>query len=410
VRSAALALALLLPAADQVSDLNDRARAALDGDRPAEAVQLLQQAVKLQPDEPVLVRNLAWATFRRGQLAAEARRSVDALADFREAWRLNPDEPGYASHAGQLLLRQYRLDEATRILRDVVGRHPGHADGWLLLGDALALQGALADALAAYDQAVTLGEGQVAEAARAASARTAREHEVERDYQLDHTPSFDILGPVDSLGPQFAPRLAAVLERARAEVCATLNVTPAHRVTVVLYPPDAFRAATGTHEWVGGLFDRKIRLPIADVDRDAPQIEAAFRHEFTHLIVSEIAPACPTLLNEGLAQVLEHGRGRGVARLVDYLDAHPGGRAGLPGLGDLPDSFVQLTDRDQVTLAYLLSHAFVDRMVALHGTGRVLDWARAADHLALAEAFEEVFGRPLGEQEEQFREHIRTAR
>ena len=201
-----------------------------------------------------------------------------------------------------------------------------------------------------------------------------------------------------------------MLERARAEVCATLNVTPAHRVSVVLYPPEAFRAATGTHEWVGGLFDRKIRLPIADVDRDAPQIEAAFRHEFTHLVVSEASPSCPTLLNEGLAQVLEHGRGKGVDRLVEYLDAHPGGRESLPRLADLPDTFVQIGDRDQVTLAYLLSHAFVDRMVALHGTGRVLDWARAADRLPLAEAFEEAFGRSLAEQEAQFREHVRTAR
>jgi hypothetical protein len=410
MRPVALLLALLLPAADQVSDLNDRARAALDGDRPAEAVQLLQKAVALQPGEEVLVRNLAWATFRRGQQAAAAHRHVDALADYREAWRLNPDEPGYASHAGQLLLRQYRLDEAAKLLREVVGRHPAHADGWLLLGDALALQGALPDALEAYDQAVERGEGQVAEVARAARERTAREHEVEKDYQLDRTPSFDILGPVDTPGPQFAPRLAAVLERARAEVCATLNATPAHRVSVVLYPPEAFRAATGTHEWVGGLFDRKIRLPIGDVDRDAPQIEAAFRHEFTHLVVSEVSPSCPTLLNEGLAQVLEHGRGKGVDRLVGYLDSHPGGRQSLPHLGDLPETFVQIGDRDQVTLAYLLSHAFVDRMVALHGTGRVLDWARAADRLPLAEAFEEAFGRALTEQEAQFREHVRTAR
>jgi len=409
--TAVLLLALVLPAAgDQVSDLNDRARAALDAGRPAEAVQLLQKAVLLEPDEPVLGKNLAWALFERGRLAAEAHRSADALADWQQAWKLNPDEPGYASHAGQLLLRQYRLDEAEKLLRDALVRHADHADGWLLLGDTLALQDRLPEAVEAYDTAAAKGTGRLAEIARAASARTAREHEVEKDYRLDRTPYFDILGPIDTQGPQFGARLAAVLERARAEVCAALDVHPQHRATVVLYPPEAFRAATGTHAWVGGLFDRKIRLPIADVDRDAPQIEAAFRHEFTHLIVSELAAECPTFLNEGLAQVMEHGRGKGLPRLLTYLDARPGGRAALPHLADLPDSFVSLADSEAVTQAYLLSHAFIDELVMLNGTGPVLAWVRALDDQPLDEAFESAFRRPLREQEEMFRDRVRTAR
>jgi tetratricopeptide (TPR) repeat protein len=410
-RAAALLLALLLlGAGDEVTDLNDRARAALDGGRPAEAVQLLQKAVALQPGEPILVRNLAWALFQRGQLAAQAHRSGDALADFQQAGRLNPDEPGYASHAGQLLLRQYRLDEAEDLLRAALARHPGHADGWLLLGDTLALADQLPEAVEAYDRAAAQGEGRLAEIARAASARTAREHAVEKDYRLDRTPYFDILGPVDTQGPQFGTRLAAVLERARAEVCAALAVHPQHRATVVLYPPEAFRAATGTHEWVGGLFDRKIRLPIADVERDAPEIEAAFRHEFTHLVVSELSASCPTFVNEGLAQVMEHGRGKGLARLVAWLDSRPGGRAALPRLADLPETFVEIDDADAVTQAYLLSHAFVDHVVALNGTGPVLAWVRALESQPLAEAWQAAFGRPLAAQEDMFREQVRTAR
>ncbi len=404
-------LALLLPAAgDQVSDLNDRARAALDAGRPAEAVQLLQKAVALQPDEPVLGRNLAWALFQRGRLAADAHRSADALADWQQAWKLNPDEPGYASHAGQLLLRQYRLGEAEALLRDALARHAAHADGWLLLGDTLALQDRLPEAGEAYDKAAALGTGRVAEIARAASARTAREHEVEKDYRLDRTPYFDILGPIDTQGPQFGARLAAVLERARAEVCAALDVHPQHRATVVLYPPAAFRAATGTHEWVGGLFDRKIRLPIADVERDAPQIESAFRHEFTHLVVSELSAGCPTFVNEGLAQVMEFGRGKGMARLTAFLDARSGGREALPRLADLPESFVELADADAVTRAYLLSHAFIDHLVALRGTGPVLAWVRATEGQPLDAAFQSAFGRPLVSQEDMFRETVRTAR
>ena len=410
-RAAALvALALLLPAAlDEVNDLNDRARAALDAGRPAEAVPLLQKALALRPDEVVLKKNLAWAFYQRGQQAAAAYRSADALADWKQAWQLNPEEPGYADNAGQLLLRQYRLEEAEVILRDAVGRHAEHADAWLLLGETLALQRQLADAVEAYNKAAELGTGKVAEIARAAATRTAREQEIEKDYRLDRTPYFDILGPIDTQGPQFGVRLAAALERARAQVCAELDVHPEHRATVVLYPPEAFREATGTHEWVGGLFDRKIRLPIADVERDAAKIESAFRHEFTHLIVSEITPACPTMVNEGLAQVMEQGRGAGLARLVAFLDARTGGRGGLPHLADLPETFLDIADHDAVSLAYLVSHAFVDQLVMLYGTGRVIAWVRALDTQPLADAFQTAFGRPLSSAEEMFREAVRTA-
>ena len=411
-RAAALvALALLLPAAlDEVNDLNDRARAALDAGHPDQAVPLLQKALALSPDEPVLKKNLAWAFYQRGQQAAAAWRSNDALADWKQAWALNPEEPGYADHAGQLLLRQYRLDEAATLMRDATKRHADHADAWLLLGQTLSLQGELDDAVEAFGQAVAHGTGQVVDVARDAATRAAREQQIEKDYRLDKTPYFDILGPIDTQGPQFGTRLAATLERARAQVCSDLAVYPQHRATVVLYPPDAFRAATGTHEWVGGLFDRKIRLPIADVERDADKIESAFRHEYTHLIVSEVSPGCPTFVNEGLAQVMEYGRGTGIKRLTGWLDQRQGGRSGLPKIADLPGTFLDISDPDAVTLAYLVSHAFVDQLVANHGTGPVLTFVRALDSQPLDEAFQATFRRSLADQEEMFQQAVKSAR
>jgi microcompartment protein CcmK/EutM len=103
-------------------------------------------------------------------------------------------------------------------MRDATTRHADHADAWLLLGQTLALQGQLDDAVEAFNQAVAHGTGQVVEIARDASARSAREQQIEKDYRLDKTPYFDILGPIDTQGPQFGTRLAATLERARAQV------------------------------------------------------------------------------------------------------------------------------------------------------------------------------------------------
>jgi len=397
------------PAADEVNDLNERARAALEAGKAAEAVLLLQKACKLEPDEPVLKRNLAWAYFQRGQQQLKNFQYDEAADDYRQASQLHPEEIGYRAHLGQLLLRQYRLAEAEKVLRAAVEQSKQAADAWLLLGDVLSLQDRLTDAIDAYDRAGKTDDASVASDARTAAERVRRQYEVEKDYRTDNTTYFTIRGPAQNQGPLFGVQLAGVLERARSEVCNALQYFPKQKTIVVLYPPDAFRSVTATHDWVGGLFDRKIRLPIADVQRDQEQIESSFRHEFTHLIVSEITPNCPTFVNEGLAQLEEYGRGQGLPKLIAYLD-RKGGRDALPRIAELPASFVDIADPDKAGAAYLLSYAFVDHVASLHGTGAVMRWIQGLANEPLDKAFEDATGRSLQAEESLFRDQVRTAR
>lgn len=410
VLASVLVLAAGAPSArDDVSDLNDRARAAMDAGRAQEAVDLLEEARRLSPSEPVLGKNLAYAYFLRARQQIARVRFDAAVSDLTRAIELNPDEPGYRVHLAQLHLRRYRLDDAERVARAALAVDDGNADAWVMLGDALNLSGRLPEAVEAYRTADDVGSGEVAAHARALAERVARQHEVEKDYRDDDTEFFDIRSPMDVDGPLFGPRVASLLERARAEVNATLDTFPRQRTTVVLYTPQTFREVTGAHEWVGGLFDRKIRIPIGDVEAERERIEAAFRHEYTHLIVSELAPQCPTLVNEGLAQVMEFGRGTGMARLATWLDAN-GGRESTPHLADLPTTFIELTDGAQVHRAYLLSHAFVDHVQALHGMRDVMGWVRELASRPLDEAYLEATGRLLAQEEELFRERLRTWR
>ncbi len=404
---AALLLSTGLVLGDDVFDLNEQAMSALDSGRPADAIQLLEKARGLDPDQPVLTRNLAYAHFLRGKALLEALSYDAAAADFRTAGELNPEEAGYRIHLAQLLLRHYRLDEAERVLRGVIEDHPDSHHAWLMLGDTLNLLDRLEDASAAYGRAAGSDDAKVAAFAREASTRNARQHDVEQDYLTSRSQSFVIRHPLRAQGPSYASRLIDVLERARAEVCNNLRHWPEQLTTVVLYPPEEFKRVTGAHDWVAGLFDRKIRLPIADVDRDRKQIEASFRHEYTHLIVSELHPACPTFLNEGLAQVMEHERGGGADRLVEWLDAQGADRNALPRVGELPLSFVELTDPVQVRQAYLLSYAFVDHVVSLHGTQAVTRWIEGlAAGRTLEAAYQSAARRSLGDEERLFRELI----
>lgn len=404
--SAALLALAALAAPDEVNRLNDEARQKLESGQPADAVLLLESAAHLSPDDDVIRRNLAFAHYKVGDKLLDLLDQPAAAAAFARAWALDDEEPGYGLHLASLRLRAYELQPALKVLDEVVARHALSADAQLMRGDVLSLLDRQQEALAAYDVALEHGDERVVSAATLARGRAERQLAVEQDYVSEETAYFVVRHPQGSSHLN----LLGVLERARVEVCHALGSFPDHKALVVLYPPESFREVTGTHEWVGGLFDRRIRLPIAEGEAARVQVETSFRHEFAHLMVSEWNPRCPTYLNEGLAQVLEMGRGGGMQKLVRHLDQRGLSRESVPHLEDMPASFLGLSDRSAVSLGYLASYAFVDHVAEQHGLGAVVSWIRRMERSPIEVAYRTATGRELEKEEALFRELVRTAR
>lgn len=84
--------------------------------RLPEAKQLIEQALKLAPDEPVIVDSLGWVEFRLGNLA-------DAVRLLRKAHAGRPDAE-IAAHLGEALWASGERDEARRVLLDAAKREP----------------------------------------------------------------------------------------------------------------------------------------------------------------------------------------------------------------------------------------------------------------------------------------------
>lgn len=400
-----LSLPLLSGDAEEALRFNQKAKLALEQGRAADAVTFLEAALARSPDDETLIQNLAWAHYQVGEAERDALAIDRAAAAYQRAWDVYDGEPAYGLHLASLRLRSFRLAEALAAIQAVLERHPDEPTAHLLLGDILALLDRLSESEAAYRVAAELSQGEDRDAALAAAERTARQADVEADYQTLRTSSFVLRAPPG----RDHNSLLGVLRTARVEVLNAFAVTHREPALVVLYPPDAFREVTGLHDWVGGLFDRKIRLPIADARRDAEAIGASFRHEYTHLLVSEWSPRCPTFLNEGAAQLMELGRGQGMTRLLAGLEALGLSRDDVPTVEQLPDSFIGMSDRDAVRLGYLTSYAFVDHVAEHHGLPTLVKWLRATDAQPLDEAFAAAAGRSLAQEQALFRELLRTA-
>jgi tetratricopeptide (TPR) repeat protein len=84
--------------------------------RLAEALQLIDKALSLEPDDPFILDSKGWLLFRQGDLAA-------ALETLQKAYAKKPD-PEIAAHIGEVLWVLGRTDEALTLWREATKAHP----------------------------------------------------------------------------------------------------------------------------------------------------------------------------------------------------------------------------------------------------------------------------------------------
>jgi tetratricopeptide (TPR) repeat protein len=81
-----------------------------------EGIALLEQALKLSPNDPFILDSMGWAQFKAGRLPT----AVDYL---KRAYSLRPD-PEIAAHLGEALWGADQRDEARRVWQGSLREHP----------------------------------------------------------------------------------------------------------------------------------------------------------------------------------------------------------------------------------------------------------------------------------------------
>lgn len=86
--------------------------------RIAEALELLQKALQLAPNDGFVLDSMGWAQFKAGKL----NEAVDYL---KRAHAARPD-PEIAAHLGEVLWKQGKRDEAKKLWEAALKEHPGN--------------------------------------------------------------------------------------------------------------------------------------------------------------------------------------------------------------------------------------------------------------------------------------------
>ncbi len=364
------------------------------------AVGSFRAALFRLEDSPPIVSNLRQALLGRGVARCNAG-EAGAEEDLREAVALGPDDPVSLRNLGFCLLRGEKWVDAISALDRAVALDPSSADAFVARGQALYRIGRLTEAIASLEAAIRLDPEREGLAAPLEKAR--REHGVESRFAQENSSLFVVSFDGDREDPAAVSTILSDLEEVAVRIGLDLEFAPTSRVPVLLYSAEEFVTVTNSHDWVGGLFDGKIRVPLKNAAGHLPDLRRTLAHEYTHYVVSMLSPRAPAWLNEGLAQ-WEEAPGAPLApdRVALLVAARDGDR--LDRIASLAPSFSGVPDKDRVRLLYAQSHAFTSYLVDRFGMSQVRSLVVATRTApSVSAAFEVAFGEGLLSVEDAWR-------
>lgn len=145
----------------------------------------------------------------------------------------------------------------------------------------------------------------------------------------------------------------AVLEVAYDSLCHLFDFHPENKMHLVLYESSQYQGVGPRPEWVGAVFDGKLRIPV-NVMAYREIYRPMFFHELTHAFVRAMTRYhVPLWVNEGIAQVIDASR-TGMQR--------PEG--GAPSIEALTTPFVNENSTAVAVKLYWYSQAMVERLLA----------------------------------------------
>jgi len=133
-----------------------RASALEDANRWPEAKQVLQQALALQPEQPLLLNFMGYGELERGENVESAE------AMIRKASDLAPDDASITDSLGWAQFKRGKIGEAITTLQKAAEKDPDQAEIQEHLGDALYKSGRRYEARFAWNAALVTAEDQIA--------------------------------------------------------------------------------------------------------------------------------------------------------------------------------------------------------------------------------------------------------
>ncbi|HEX2957186.1 MAG TPA: peptidase MA family metallohydrolase [Chitinispirillaceae bacterium] len=228
-------------------------------------IEILSKANSFVPENTDVRNDLVFAYVNFGASALYVKNLAGAQHAASEALLLDPQNTSVNCLAGDVAYEQHDYDAAEKYWKQAKASSPNNK---------------------AIDKRISKLKG---------------EKRVERSYSQMKAYHFDIRFDYKALG-QGVYDLREFLMEAYEKVGQDFNQFPEYPIIVVLSNENDFRMVNNVPDFVAGLYDGKIRIPVNFAKVPLSTLKSIVFHEYTHALIYEIAgTSCPIWLNEGIA-------------------------------------------------------------------------------------------------------------
>ena len=174
----------------------------------------------------------------------------------------------------------------------------------------------------------------------------------------------------------------AVLEVAYDSLCRLFDFHPENKMHLVLYESPQYQGVGPRPEWVGAVYDGKLRIPV-NVMEYQEVYRPMFFHELTHAFVRAMTRRhVPLWVNEGIAQVIDASR-----------TGKPRPEGSVPSIEALTEPFVNENNTSNALRLYWYSQRMVEQLLRRNSDfTRFRDYIQAMGKKSPDEALQEFYG------------------
>lgn len=174
----------------------------------------------------------------------------------------------------------------------------------------------------------------------------------------------------------------AVLEVAYDSLCRLFDFRPKNKMSLVLYTSNEYQGMGPRPEWVGAVYDGKLRVPV-EMMRYREIYRPVLFHELTHAFIRAMTRShVPFWVNEGIAQVVDASR-----------TALPRPEGAVPTLDALTAPFVKESRSDNAERLYWYSQCMVERLLARNASFVYFrDFIQSMHKMGDEEALQKFYG------------------
>ena len=306
----------------------------------------------------------ATADFIAGKFEFEHGDIAHAREYLESALRFQPGNSTVLIYYAALLVRTGNASQALQYAQRAVQSAPDSPDSYTMLGYVQFASDHTKDAIASWKRSLELRPDP---AVQKFLDKAQREQTAEADFASNESSHFVVHYEGHQISDVLRGQILAALESDYEDLSRDLGTPPRDNILVTLYTETGFFDVTQAPNWVGALYDGKLRIPINGLTSVTSELARVLKHELVHAFVAKISGGrCPPWLNEGIAQYLEprtlNGQGHQLALLFKSQQQIP--------LNVLEGSFMRFSG-STASLAYAESLAAVSYIVDSYGTSDV---------------------------------------